>query len=119
MESTHFIDKEPNRYEALAELQKQKIQSMNSEQVMDTISKFELHWDLRTEDYRNARELGYRQYIHKDNWDENNNPIAERIDILAIKGIREKQRRFLVELKNHVAELKTEKKRNLMMVSLS
>jgi len=110
MESTHFIDKEPNRYEALAELQKQKIQSMNSEQVMDTISKFELHWDLRTEDYRNARELGYRQYIHKDNWDENNNPIAERIDILAIKGIREKQRRFLVELKNHVAELKTEKK---------
>jgi len=110
MESTHFIDKEPNRYEALAELQKQKIQSMNSEQVMDTVSKFELHWDLRTEDYRNARELGYRQYIHKDNWDENNNPIAERIDILAIKGIREKQRRFLVELKNHVAELKTEKK---------
>ena len=40
MESTHFIDKEPNRYEALAELQKQKIQSMNSEQVMDTVSKF-------------------------------------------------------------------------------
>ena len=50
MEDTHFIDKEPNRYEALAELQKQQIQSMNGEQVIDTISQFELHWDLRTED---------------------------------------------------------------------
>src|SRR5210317_1455876 len=109
MEDTHFIDREPNRFEALAELQKQQIQSMNGEQVISTISQFELHWDLRTEDYRNARELGYRQFIHTDNWDENNNPIAERIDILAIKGIREKQRRFLVELKNHVSELKIEK----------
>jgi len=33
MENTHFIDKEPNRYEALAELQKQSIQSMNEETI--------------------------------------------------------------------------------------
>ena len=109
MEGTHFIDKEPNRFEALAELQKQQIQSMNGEQLIDTITQFEFHWDLRTEDYRNARELGYRQFMHHSNWDENNNPRAEGIDILAIKGLRDKQRRFLVELKNNVSELKIEK----------
>jgi hypothetical protein len=106
MEGTHFIDKEPNKFEALAELQKQQIQSMNGDQVIDTITQFEFHWDLRTEDYRNARELGYRQFMHHSNWDENNNPRADGIDILAIKGLRDKQRRFLVELKNHVSELK-------------
>ena len=50
MEDTHFIDKEPNRYEALAELQKQQIQSMNEEQVINLIEKFENAWDLRTGD---------------------------------------------------------------------
>lgn len=109
MEETHFIDKDPDRYEALAELQKQQIQSMNEEKVIDIIGKFEMYWDLRTGDYRNARELGYRQFIHGDNWDENNNPIPEKIDMLAVKGIREKQRRFLVELKNRLVELKIDK----------
>jgi len=99
MENTHFIDKEPNRYEALAELQKQSIQSMNEETITKLVDNFEIYWDLRTEDYRNARELGYRQFIHADNYDDNNNPIAAKIDILAIKGIREKQRRFLIDLK--------------------
>ena len=61
METTHFIDKEPNRYEALAELQKQSIQSMNEETITKLVDNFEIYWDLRTEDYRNARELGYRQ----------------------------------------------------------
>jgi len=89
MENTHFIDKEPNRYEALAELQKQSIQSMNEETIKKLVDNFEIYWDLRTEDYRNARELGYRQFIHVDNYDDNNNPIAAKIDILAIKGIRE------------------------------
>ena len=109
MEETHFIDKDPDRYEALAELQKQQIQSMNEEKVIEIIGKFEMYWDLRTGDYRNARELGYRQFIHGDNWDENNNPIPEKIDMLAVKGIREKQRRFLVELKNRLVELKIDK----------
>ena len=78
METTHFIDKEPNRYEALAELQKQSIQSMNEETITKLVDNFEIYWDLRTEDYRNARELGYRQFIHADNYDENNNPIAAK-----------------------------------------
>ncbi len=110
MENTHFIDKEPNRYEALAELQKQSIQSMNEETITKLVDNFEIYWDLRTEDYRNARELGYRQFIHVDNYDENNNPIAAKIDILAIKGIREKQRRFLIDLKNRVKEMNLHKK---------
>jgi len=37
MENTHFIDKEPNRYEALAELQKQSIQSMNEETIKNLL----------------------------------------------------------------------------------
>ena len=110
MEDTHFIDKEPNRYQALAELQKEQIQSMNEEQIIDIVRKFEIYWDLQTQDYRNARELGYRQFIHSDNWDEGNNPLPGKIDILAIKGIRERQRRFLVELKNRIADLKIESK---------
>jgi len=109
MEETHFIDKEPNRYEALAELQRQEIQSMNEDEVMQTIGQFEHFWDLKTNDYRNARELGYRQFIHKDNWDTNNNPDPMKIDILAIKNIREKQRRYLVELKNRMVDLHLDK----------
>ena len=58
MDITHFIDKEPNRYEALAELQKQSIQSMNEDALRNIVVNFENYWDLRTEDFRNARELG-------------------------------------------------------------
>lgn len=103
MEGTHFIDKEPNRYEALAELHRQTIQSMNEKQIINLIESFEKLWDLRSGDYRNARELGYRQFIHEDNWDDNGNPRPEKIDILAIKGIKEKQRRFLLDMKFHMA----------------
>ena len=109
MEDTHFIDKEPNKYEALAELQRQEIQSMNEDEVIQTVGLFERFWDLKTNDYRNARELGYRQFIHKDNWDQNNNPDPMKIDILAIKNIREKQRRYLVELKNRMVDLHLDK----------
>ena len=109
MESTHFIDKEPNKYEALTELQKQHIQSMKEEQVNDTITNWERHWDLKTNDFRNARELGYRQFIHPENFDENGNPIPGKIDILAIKGIRDKQRTYLINLKNHARDLKIHK----------
>jgi hypothetical protein len=110
MDITHFIDKEPNRYEALAELQKQSIQSMNEDALRNIVVNFENYWDLRTEDFRNARELGYRQFIHEGNYDENNNPIVGRIDILAVKGIREKQRRFLVDLKARVKALNLQTK---------
>ena len=41
MDITHFIDKEPNRYEALAELQKQSIQSMNEDALRNIVVNFE------------------------------------------------------------------------------
>ena len=51
MENTHFIDKEPNRYEALTELHKQQIQSMNEDQIMSVLTKLENTWDLHTKDF--------------------------------------------------------------------
>ena len=109
MEHTHFIDREPDKYEALTELQKQHIQSMKEEQVVDMIDRFESAWSLKTNDFRNARELGYRQYIHPENFDEDGNPNPTMIDILAIKGIRDKQRTYLINLKNHARDLKIHK----------
>lgn len=109
MEHTHFIDKEPNKYEALTELQKQHIQSMKEEQVLDIIDKFESAWYLKTNDFAYARMLGYRQFIHPDNFDENGNPVPNQIDLLAIKGIRDKQGTYLTNLKNHVRDLKIHK----------
>ena len=44
-----------------------------------------------------------------ENWGTGNLSTVT-IDILAIKGIRERQRRFLVELKNRIADLKIESK---------
>ena len=109
MEHTHFIDKDPNKYEALVQLQKEHIQSMKEDQVNDVINKFEQAWSLKTNDFRNARELGYRQFVHPDNFDEHGNPNPGQIDILAIKGIRDKQRTFLINLKNHARDLKIHK----------
>ena len=110
MEHTHFIDKDPNKYEALVELQKEHIQSMKEEQVFDVINKFEGAWSLKTNDFRNARELGYRQFIHPNSFDEFGNPNPNQIDILAIRGIRDKQQIYLTNLKNHVRDLKIHKK---------
>jgi hypothetical protein len=109
MEHTHFIDKEPNKYEALTELQKQHIQSMKEDQVLETIDKFEHAWSLKSNDFRNARELGYRQFVHPDNFDDYGNPNVNDIDLLAIKGIRDKQMTYLTNLKNHVRDLKIHK----------
>jgi len=50
MENTHFIDKEPNRYEA-SRTHKQQIQSMNEEQIMNVMTKLENAWDLHTKDF--------------------------------------------------------------------
>ena len=110
MEHTHFIDKEPDKYEALAQLQKEHIQSMKDEQVYITVDRFEEAWSLKTNDFRNARELGYRQFIHSENFDEHGNPIPNRIDVLAIKGNRDRQRTYLINLKNHIRDLKIHKK---------
>ena len=110
MEHTHFIDKDPNKFDALVQLQKEHIQSMKDDQVNVVIDKFEHAWSLKTNDFRNARELGYRQFVHPDNFDETGNPIPSQIDILAIKGIRDKQRTYLINLKNHSRDLKIHKK---------
>src|SRR5210317_1075185 len=110
MEHTHFIDKDPNKYEALIELQKEHIQSMKEEQVLDVINKFEQAWSLKSNDFRNARKLGYRQFVHPDNFDEYGNPNPNQIDLLAIRGIRDKQQTYLTNLKNHVRDLKIHKK---------
>ena len=113
MEGIHFIDKDPNEYEALAELQKRDIQSMKVESEFEKIIRtFENLWNLRTEDFKMARELGYRQYIHAANFDEKGNPMVSKIDILAIKGIREKQRKYLVDIKNQIKEVNLDKKEN-------
>jgi hypothetical protein len=58
MEDTHFIDREPNKYEALTELQKEAVQSMNEQQIDSITEKFEICWDLQTQDFRNARQTG-------------------------------------------------------------
>jgi hypothetical protein len=110
MDHTHFIDKEPNKYEALIELQKEHIQSMKEDQVLEVIDRFENAWNLKTNDFRNARELGYRQFIHPESFDDFGNPKPSEIDILAIKGIRDKQSTYLTNLKNHVRDLKIHKK---------
>jgi hypothetical protein len=110
MEHTHFIDKDPNKFDALVQLQKEHIQSMKEEQVHGVIERFEQAWSLKTNDFRNARELGYRQFVHPDNFDEFGNPNPSQIDILAIKGIRDKQRTYLINVKNHVRDLKIHKK---------
>ena len=111
MEGTHFIDKEPNQYEALAELLKMDIQSMNEDLINKTTASYEKYWSLTSEDFTTARNLGYRQFVHRDYW-ENGNPNPSKIDILAIKGVREKQREYLVNLKNHAKNLNLHKKRN-------
>jgi len=110
MEHTHFIDKDPNKFDALVQLQKEHIQSMKEDQVHDVIVRFEQAWSLKTNDFRNARELGYRQFVHPDNFDEFGNPNPSQIDILAIKGIRDKQRTYLINMKNHSRDLKIHKK---------
>lgn len=106
---THFIDKEPNKYEALTELRKLQIQSMNENELLNIIDRFESAWSLKKSDFSASRNLGYRQFIHPDNFDEFGNPIPSGVDLLAIKDIRDKQRTYLIDLKNRVKELKIDK----------
>ena len=106
MKVTHFIDKDPNIYEALAELQKQNIQSMNEEQVLNIIDDFEFRWYLNPEIHSNCLErsamLGYRQFVHPDNFDDDGFPYPDRFDIMAVLGIKQRMINFLIQLTNHV-----------------
>ena len=63
MENTHFIDKEPNKYEALAELHNQQIRSMNEDQGTRLLSNLENAWGLHEKDFLSHQMLGYNQYI--------------------------------------------------------
>jgi hypothetical protein len=110
MEELHFIDDEPDRYQALLELEKRSIESMNVEQIIGTLEIFENAWDLRRSCHRNARELGYRQFIHKDHWDHNGEPLISKIDIRAIKGIKDRQRRYLLNLRTRMGVLNIKNK---------
>lgn len=105
MENTHFIDKEPDRFEALAELIKQNVESMNETQIEEAICEYQKNWDITVGDYRAIRELGYRQFLHTDNLDSEGNPQPERIDILAVKGIKDRQKSFLIALRNQAKKL--------------
>ncbi|MCP2505107.1 MAG: hypothetical protein NLN65_07425, partial [Candidatus Poseidoniaceae archaeon] len=87
------------------ELQTRPIQSMKEDEVLKVVEIFEFVWDLRAGDFRNSRELGYRQFLHADGWDSNDNPIAERIMIKDIKCAKERQRRYLMELRKRMGEL--------------
>ena len=66
MKSTHFIDKEPNMFQALTELQKRDIQSMNEDEILEDIEEFEFKWYLHNKDgyspcMKRATMLGYHQ----------------------------------------------------------
>ena len=106
MKVTHFIDKDPNIYEALAELQKQNIQSMNEEQVLNIIDDFEFRWYLNPEIHSKCLErsamLGYRQFVHPDNFDNDGFPYPDRFDIMVVLGIKQRMINFLIQLTNHV-----------------
>ena len=107
MRETHFIDKDPNIYEALAELRKQDVQMMNEEQISKVIEELEFRWYLLDMDgyspcMARATKLGYQQFIHPDNFNEDGIPKSEQVDIMAIRGIKNRMVEFLIQLNNHV-----------------
>ena len=107
MRETHFIDKDPNIYEALAELRKQDVQLMNEEQISKVIEELEFRWYLLDTDgyspcMARATKLGYQQFIHPSNFNEDGIPKSEQVDIMAIRGIKNRMVEFLIQLNNHV-----------------
>ena len=90
MENTHFIDKEPNKYEALAELHNQQIRSMNEDQGTRLLSNLENAWGLHEKDFLNHQMLGYNQYISNNCFNEYGAVSINDIDLVAIKTIRKK-----------------------------
>jgi len=49
-----------------------------------------------------ATKLGYQQFIHPDNFNEDGIPKSEQVDIMAIRGIKNRMVEFLIQLNNHV-----------------
>tara|TARA_B100000768_G_C11278721_1_gene377322 strand:- start:1315 stop:3288 length:1974 start_codon:yes stop_codon:yes gene_type:complete len=112
MENTHFIDKEPNKYEALAELHNQQIRSMNEDQGTRLLSNLENAWGLHEKDFLSHQMLGYNQYISNNCFNEYGAVSINAIDLVAIKTIRKKNLDFAVELRNHMNKMKKEKLKN-------
>ena len=112
MENTHFIDKEPNKYEALAELHNQQIRSMNEDQGTRLLSNLENAWGLHEKDFLSHQMLGYNQYISNNCFNEYGAVSINDIDLVAIKTIRKKNLDFAVELRNHMNKMKREKMKN-------
>ena len=112
MENTHFIDKEPNKYEALAELHNQQIRSMNEDQGTRLLSNLENAWGLHEKDFLSHQMLGYNQYISINCFNEYGAVSINDIDLVAIKTIRKKNLDFAVELRNHMNKIKKEKMKN-------
>jgi hypothetical protein len=112
MENTHFIDKEPNKYEALAELHNQQIRSMNEDQGTRLLSNLENAWGLHEKDFLSHQMLGYNQYISNNCFNEYGAVSINDIDLVAIKTIRKKNLDFAVELRNHMNKIKKEKMKN-------
>jgi hypothetical protein len=112
MENTHFIDKDPNRYEALAELRNQQIRSMNEDQSTRILERLEDAWGLHEKDFLGHQMLGYNQYISSKSFNEHGAVSINDIDLSAIKDIRKKNLDFAVELRNHIKKLKKEKASN-------
>ena len=111
MENTHFIDKEPNKYEALAELHNQQIRSMNEDQGTRLLSNLENAWGLHEKDFLSHQMLGYNQYISINCFNEYGAVSINDIDLVAIKTIRKKNLDFAIELRNHMNKMKREKMR--------
>lgn len=112
MENTHFIDKDPNRYEALAELRNQQIRSMNEEHATRILERLENAWGLHDRDFLGHQMLGYNQYISSKAFNEHGAVSINDIDLGAIKEIRKKNLDFAVELRNHIKKMKNEKMKN-------
>ena len=100
MSDTHFIDKEPDKYEALKKLQSRQISSMNEDEINDILCKVETKlWCLKTDDFVDSRTLGYNQYLPSEIYDQVGNPDPNKIDIVALKGIHDRHISFLSNLK--------------------
>ena len=112
MENTHFIDKDPNRYEALAELRNQQIRSMNEEHATRILERLENAWGLHDKDFLGHQMLGYNQYISSKSFNDHGAVSINDIDLGAIKEIRKKNLDFAVELRNHIKKMKNEKLKN-------
>jgi hypothetical protein len=107
MEATHFIDKEPDTFDTWVETTRQDIELCTEDQIIKIVESCEKVWGLgvKQADFRNARELGYRQFIHPDHFGVDGNPEPNSIDLSAIKDIQNRNLIFMVNVKDHAKKM--------------